>query len=87
MAGKQAKTLKEKPQGSPCLCPRTRDTGSKSSHSDAVRRLRACEIAKLAWGMMLGTDGDVGTMIELQDYAAKSEAAFAFLFTQILGAF
>ena len=33
--------------------------------------LRAGEIAKLQWSMVLGADGRVGNRIELHDYAAK----------------
>lgn len=33
--------------------------------------LRAAEIAKLSWDMVLGASGEVGTVLELQDHAAK----------------
>src|SRR5471030_952375 len=33
--------------------------------------LRAGEIAKLTWEMVLGADGQVGSVIELQNHAAK----------------
>jgi integrase/recombinase XerD len=33
--------------------------------------LRAAEIAKLTWQMILGPDGEIGRVIELRDYAAK----------------
>src|ERR1700733_10329301 len=33
--------------------------------------LRAAEIANLTWSMVLSADGDVATMIELHDVAAK----------------
>src|SRR4051794_7641508 len=33
--------------------------------------LRAAEIAKLTWGMVLGPRGEVGSTIELQDRIAK----------------
>jgi integrase len=33
--------------------------------------LRAAEIAKLSWDMVLSAGGEVGTVLELQDHAAK----------------
>jgi integrase/recombinase XerD len=33
--------------------------------------LRAAEIAKLTWEMVLGAGGEIGTVLELQDHAAK----------------
>jgi integrase len=33
--------------------------------------LRAGEIAKLTWDMVLGADGEVGGVLELRDHAAK----------------
>lgn len=33
--------------------------------------LRAAEIAKLTWDMVLGPSGDIGSAIELRDHAAK----------------
>jgi integrase len=33
--------------------------------------LRAAEIAKLTWDMVLGAGGEISTVLELQDYAAK----------------
>jgi integrase len=36
--------------------------------------LRAGEIAKLAWNMVLGPNGDVGDIIELHDRAAKKKS-------------
>lgn len=35
--------------------------------------LRAAEIAKLTWEMVLGPDGDVASVLELQDHAAKKQ--------------
>jgi integrase len=37
--------------------------------------LRAGEIAKLTWDMVLGPTGEVGRPIELRDHAAKRTAA------------
>ena len=34
--------------------------------------LRAGEIAKLTWDMVLDPTGDIGTVIELRDFAAKN---------------
>lgn len=77
MAGKQAKTLKEIHIG---------DLLVYASHTRYPNRnrvivmlsvkagLRAGEIAKLTWEMVLGADGDISTMIELQDYAAKKRS-------------
>jgi integrase len=36
--------------------------------------LRAGEIANLTWDMILGPDGDIGTVIELRDHAAKKRS-------------
>jgi len=36
--------------------------------------LRAGEIAKLTWDMVLGADGDIGTVIELRDHVAKKKS-------------
>ena len=36
--------------------------------------LRAGEIAKLTWDMVLDASGDVGTVIELRDHAAKKHS-------------
>ena len=36
--------------------------------------LRAGEIAKLTWDMVLDPSGDIGTVIELRDYAAKKKS-------------
>jgi integrase len=36
--------------------------------------LRAGEIAKLTWDMVLDPTGEVGTLIELRDHAAKKAA-------------
>jgi integrase/recombinase XerD len=34
--------------------------------------LRACEIANMAWDMMLDPTGDIGSVIELRDIVAKN---------------
>lgn len=77
MAGKQAKTLKEN---------QVSDLLVYASHTRYPARnrvivmlsvkagLRAGEIAKLTWEMVLGADGSIGTMIELQDRAAKKRS-------------
>jgi integrase/recombinase XerD len=36
--------------------------------------LRAGEIANLTWDMILSPDGDIGTVIELRDHAAKNRS-------------
>src|ERR1700704_1586959 len=36
--------------------------------------LRAGEIAKLAWDMVLGPSGEIGSIIELRDCAAKKKS-------------
>jgi integrase len=36
--------------------------------------LRAAEIANLTWDMILGPGGDIGTVIELRDHAAKKHS-------------
>ncbi len=36
--------------------------------------LRAAEISKLTWEMVLGAGGEIGTVLELQDHAAKKRS-------------
>src|SRR3954468_12015774 len=35
--------------------------------------LRAAEIAKLTWDMVLNPNGDIGSVLELRDWAAKKK--------------
>jgi integrase len=48
--------------------------------------LRAGEIAKLTWDMVLGPTGEIGTVIELRDYAAKKNSGRLIPIHQILHA-
>jgi len=77
MAGKQAKILAEKEVTA--LVRITR----KSRHSTRDKvlvllslkaGLRACEISKLTWEMVLGAGGHVAHAIELRDSAAKKKS-------------
>lgn len=45
--------------------------------------LRACEIASLTWEMVLGANGEVGTVLELRDQRPKWEVAASSRFTPI----
>ena len=45
--------------------------------------LRAAEIAKLTWEMVLGPSGEVGSTIELKTESQRSVAAGLFLYTPI----
>jgi integrase len=74
MAGKQAKILSADHIGDLLFF------AERSRHPDRNRLivllsvkagLRAAEIAKLTWEMVLGAGGEIGTVLELQDYAAK----------------
>src|SRR5215475_12651640 len=77
MAGKQAKILSDQ---------RTRSLLVFASTTRNPRRnhlilllslkagLRAGEIAKLTWDMVLGPTGEVGQLIELHDSAAKKKS-------------
>ena len=46
--------------------------GTLSARYCAKAGLRAGEIAKLTWDMVLDPTGDIGTVIELRDFAAKN---------------
>ena len=77
MAGRQAKILSE---------ANTKLLLTYASRTRTPRRnrvivllsvkagLRAGEIAKLTWDMVLDAAGDIGTIIELRDHAAKKKS-------------
>ena len=75
MAGEQAKTL-SKDQLSDLLlyasCTRHPDRNRLIALLSAKAGLRAGEIAKLTWDMVLEPGGGVGSAIELRDHAAKN---------------
>jgi integrase len=77
MAGKQAKTL-SKDQLSDLLlyasCTRHPDRNRLIALLSAKAGLRAGEIAKLTWDMVLEPGGVVGSAIELRDHAAKNQS-------------
>jgi integrase len=75
MAGKQAKIL-SKDQLSDLLlyasCTRHPDRNRLIALLSAKAGLRAGEIAKLTWDMVLEPGGGIGSSIELHDHAAKN---------------
>jgi integrase len=77
MAGKQAKIL-SKSQLSDLLlyasCTRHPDRNRLIALLSAKAGLRAGEIAKLTWAMVLEPGGGVGSAIELRDHAAKNQS-------------
>ena len=77
MAGKQAKIL-SKAQLSDLLlyasCTRHPDRNRLIVLLSAKAGLRAGEIAKLTWDMVLEPGGGVGSAIELRDHAAKKQS-------------
>jgi integrase/recombinase XerD len=77
MAGKQAKILSD--EHLKALLNFTRQTRYPARNRAIVllstkAGLRAGEIAKLTWAMVLDPDGNVGDTIELQDRAAKKRS-------------
>src|ERR1700719_2754012 len=77
MPGKQAKIL-SKDQLSDLLlyasCTRHPDRNRLIALLSAKAGLRAGEIAKLTWDMVLEPGGGVGSAIELRDHAAKNRS-------------
>ena len=77
MAGKQAKIL-SKDQLSDLLlyasCTRHPDRNRLIALLSAKAGLRAGEIAKLTWDMVLEPGGGIGPAIELRDHAAKNKS-------------
>jgi integrase len=80
MAGKQAKIL-SKDQLSDLLlyasCTRHPDRNRLIALLSAKAGLRAGEIAKLTWDMVLEPGGGVGSAIELRDHAANMQVRAA----------
>jgi integrase len=77
MAGKQAKTLSKDQLGDLLVyasCTRHPDRNRLIALLSAKAGLRASEIAKLTWDMVLEPGGDVGSAIELRDHAAKNQS-------------
>src|SRR5438067_8503247 len=77
MAGKQAKILSDTDAQDLLVYA----TGRRYPHRNVVivllsikAGLRAGEIAKLTWDMVLDPRGEVGTVIELRDHAAKKRS-------------
>jgi integrase/recombinase XerD len=74
MAGKQAKILTDEHATSLLnfLSTRRHPLRNRVLALLSIKAgLRAGEISKLTWAMLTGPDGNVGTLIELQDRAAK----------------
>jgi integrase len=74
MAGKQAKVISGKQQEDLlAFCEYTRHSQRNLVMLllSVKAGLRAGEIAALTWDMVLASDGEVGTTIELRDHAAK----------------
>jgi len=74
MAGKQAKTLSNDQTGDLLLFATTTRGPARNKIIvllSVKAGLRAGEIAKLTWEMVLDSGGEVGSVIELRDHAAK----------------
>jgi integrase len=76
MAGKQAKILSEQQISSLLVFA----SATRNPHRNTLivllslkAGLRAGEIAKLTWDMVLGPTGEIGLVIELRDCAAKKQ--------------
>src|SRR5438132_847985 len=77
MSGKQAKILSENQQSDLLLyasCTRHPIRNRVLALLSIKAGLRAGEIAKLTWNMVLDASGGVASSIELQDYAAKKQS-------------
>ena len=77
MAGKQAKIIAEPEVAAVLRYVRARRHGTRNVVMVLLSTkagLRACEIARLTWSMVLAADGKVGTTIELQDRIAKKQS-------------
>ena len=74
MAGQQAKILSD--QQIESLLVYASATRNPDRHCSAVHQggLRTAEIANLTWDMVIGPAGEVGTLLELHDYAAKKRS-------------
>src|SRR5712691_6179575 len=77
MAGKQAKILSEQQVRSLLVFA----SSTRNPHRNKLivllslkAGLRAGEIAKLNWDMVLGPTGEIGSVIELRDCAAKKKS-------------
>jgi integrase len=77
MAGKQAKILSDQQINGLLVFATT----TRNSHRNRLilllslkAGLRAGEIAKLTWDMVVGPTGEIGTLIELRDGAAKKKS-------------
>src|SRR5271163_3862935 len=77
MAGKQAKILSEQ-QTRSLLVFASATRSPRRNHLIVLLSLkaglRAGEIAKLTWDMVLGPNGEIGNVIELRDCAAKKRS-------------
>jgi integrase len=80
MAGKQAKILSEQ-QTRSLLVFASATRNPRRNHLILLLSLkaglRAGEIAKLTWDMVVGPTGEIGHVIELRDYAAKKKSGGA----------
>src|SRR5450755_5167100 len=75
MSGKQAKTLSEDNIKDLLIyaeCTRHPERNKIIVLLSAKAGLRAGEIAKLTWDMVLDANGGIGRTIELRDHAAKN---------------
>jgi integrase len=77
MAGKQAKILSDQ-QIKSLLVFASATRNPRRNHLIVLLSLkaglRAGEIAKLTWDMVLGPTGEIGVVIELRDWAAKKKS-------------
>jgi integrase len=77
MAGKQAKILSDQ-QTTSLLVFASATRNPRRNHLILLLSLkaglRAGEIAKLTWDMVVGPTGDIGSVIELRDSAAKKKS-------------
>src|SRR5271163_348542 len=77
MAGKQAKILSDQQTRSLLIFASTTRNPRRNQLIlllSLKAGLRAGEIAKLTWDMVLGPTGEIGTVIELRDSAAKKKS-------------
>src|SRR5260370_38503343 len=77
MAGKQAKILSDQQTRSLLVFASATRNPCRNNLIvllSAKAGLRAGEIAKLTWDMVLGPTGEVGSVIELRDCAAKKKS-------------
>ena len=87
MAGKQAKILSDQ-QTSSLLVFASSTRNPRRNHLILLLSLkaglRAGEIANLTWDMVLGPTGEIGSVIELRDCAAKKKSGRRMSYRRIL---